>query len=263
MNKPNPPPGSQPTSAVRAQTMPLRRLVNPCDPRAAAHAAAGPSGGHAPDHRVPGRPQVRAALRRPGRLHPPQRDPAGRHAVWRGARPVHRRTGAHPPRRQAGDPPTSRSWPTRPASRSTSHRWPRITTSSPGSTRPASASAATPGDLQLAWAAGARVALLTPRDHRGCPLIGSPTQHQLRGRRHRGGHHARTAPQCPAMRAQRREQPVPESRAGKAVRGRAGIAMRHLRASIGSSATGFCLAVGGRQTELVPAGARYRAAPAT
>ncbi len=28
MNKPNPPPGSQPTSSVRAQTMPLQRLVN-------------------------------------------------------------------------------------------------------------------------------------------------------------------------------------------------------------------------------------------
>jgi hypothetical protein len=81
MSKPDPPPGGQPASAVRARTLPLQGLVNRmirgllCTPLLC---------------RLVGkrlitvylvRRKSRAALRRPGRLRPLRRDAAGRHAV--------------------------------------------------------------------------------------------------------------------------------------------------------------------------------------
>jgi hypothetical protein len=100
MSNPDPP-GGKPTSAARAQTLPLQGLVN----RVNRGLLRTPLlcrlvGRRLLTMYLVGRKSGRHYAV-PGCLHPPQRDPAGRHAVCLGAQPAHRRTGAHPSRRQA------------------------------------------------------------------------------------------------------------------------------------------------------------------
>jgi len=101
MSKPNPAPDGQPTSAVRAQTLPLQGLVN----RVIRGLLRSPL-----LCRLVGRRLITVYLvgRKSGRRYAvpvtcTRRNgtPAGRHAVRLGTQPAHRRTGPHPPRRQA------------------------------------------------------------------------------------------------------------------------------------------------------------------
>ena len=88
--------GSHPGPAAAGQ---------PDRPRAPAHTAAVPGRGQPADHRVRRGPPVRAALRRPGRLHPPRQHLADRHIIPLGPQPAHRPAGRYSPQGQA---PTSR-----------------------------------------------------------------------------------------------------------------------------------------------------------